>query len=60
MADSFDDVIAGSGPAGCLLADRLTEDSDATVCVLEVGGTDHHPDIAHPCWRWCKSAPICW
>ena len=40
MADSFDYVVVGSGPAGSLLADRLTEDRDATVCVLEAGIPD--------------------
>lgn len=40
MADSFDYVVVGSGPAGSLLADRLTEDKSATVCVLEAGIPD--------------------
>ncbi len=40
MADSFDYVVVGSGPAGSLLADRLTENRDATVCVLEAGIAD--------------------
>ena len=48
MADSFDYVIVGSGPAGSVLANRLTEDSDATVCVLEAGGTDRHPYVRIP------------
>ncbi len=42
MADSFDYVIVGSGPAGSLLADRLTENRDATVCVLEAGIPDRN------------------
>jgi choline dehydrogenase len=40
MADSFDYVVVGSGPAGSLLANRLTEDKSATVCVLEAGVPD--------------------
>jgi choline dehydrogenase-like flavoprotein len=34
----FDDVIAGDGSAGAALAARLSEDTLATVCLLEVGG----------------------
>ena len=40
MADSFDYVIVGSGPAGSILADRLTKDNAASVCVLEAGAPD--------------------
>ena len=39
-ADSFDYVVVGSGPAGSLLADRLTEDGASSVCVLEAGVAD--------------------
>ncbi len=48
MDDSFDYVIVGSGAAGCVLADRLTEGGDATVCVLEAGIADRHPLIRVP------------
>jgi choline dehydrogenase len=44
--DSFDYVIVGAGSAGCVLANRLSE--DATVCVLEAGPRDWHPYIHIP------------
>ncbi len=37
-AGTFDYVIVGGGTAGCVLANRLSEDGTATVAVLEAGG----------------------
>ena len=34
----FDCVIVGGGSAGCVLASRLTENPDISVCLLEYGG----------------------
>src|SRR5450432_2159358 len=48
MAETFDYVIVGSGAAGSVLANRLTEDPDVTVCVLECGPPDRHPYIHVP------------
>jgi choline dehydrogenase len=46
--DSFDYVIVGAGAAGCVLANRLSEDPGVTVCVLEAGPPDRNPFIHIP------------
>ena len=46
--EEFDYVIVGAGSAGCVLANRLSADPDATVCVLEAGGRDWHPYVHMP------------
>lgn len=43
----FDYVIIGAGSAGCVLANRLSEDG-ATVLLLEAGGRDSSPFIHVP------------
>ena len=43
-----DYVIVGAGSAGCVLANRLTEDPDTRVILLEAGGKDWNPYIHVP------------
>lgn len=49
MADQgYDYVIVGGGSSGCVLANRLTEETGVKVLLLEAGGKDNHPYIHMP------------
>ena len=47
-ATTFDYVIVGAGSAGCVMANRLSEDGQSSVLLLEAGPPDRYPWIHIP------------
>lgn len=48
IPDSFDFIIIGGGPAGCVLARRLIDTGAVSVLLLEAGPADRHPLLRVP------------
>src|SRR5262249_50675594 len=62
VARSFDYVIVGAGSAGCVIARRLLDGTDATVLLLEAGGSDEGvQSISNPPqWAENLGSPYAW
>jgi len=48
MTQTYDYIIVGAGTAGCVLANRLSADGNASVLLLEAGGRDDYFWIGIP------------
>jgi choline dehydrogenase-like flavoprotein len=57
---AYDYIVIGGGSAGCVMANRLSEDGSTKVALLEAGGNDNHYAVRIPAamvrmkkqWDW--------
>src|ERR1700758_4056461 len=58
LEGEFDYIIVGAGTAGCVLANRLSQDRDVSVLLLEAGGKDDYHWIHVPVgYLYCIGNP---
>ena len=60
--NAFDYIVVGAGSAGCVLANRLSEDPAVNVALIEAGGRDRNPWIHVPAgyYRNFSNPAITW
>lgn len=64
--ENYDYIIVGAGSAGCVLANRLSENPSTRVLLIEAGGSDarfwvkvplgYAKNFANPAVNWCYTA----
>ncbi len=57
QTQEFDYVVIGGGAGGCVVASRLSEDPEVSVCLLEAGGPDKSAFIQAPL-GFAATAPL--
>jgi choline dehydrogenase len=61
VAKAYDYIIVGAGSAGCVIANRLSEDPTVSVLVIEAGGPDTMPEIHDPrAWPFLQGTSVDW
>ena len=48
LKKNYDYIVVGTGAAGSILAGRLAEETNASILVLEAGGTDQIDEVLNP------------
>lgn len=60
--DSYDYIIVGAGTCGLLLANRLSQDANFTVAVIDPGADErNNPDVVNPLsWLGLMGSSVDW
>ncbi|KAM3956940.1 ecdysone oxidase-like [Aphomia sociella] len=58
--DVFDYIVVGAGSAGCVIANRLTEDPDVKVLLIEAGGDPPLESDIPGLTKYLKHTPVDW